>query len=349
MICSFQKNLIIKEYENREKWIDVCRGVAMVLVVLGHSMFPYDKYVYSFHMPLFFMISGYLWSNNCDFLVFFKKIIKRYLIPYFVLCFVNLFIQIVWKRYKLRTILKYVVGIFYSRGTLEWMPNCSPLWFLTALFSTLLLYYFINLFARSSRQKTVFIIVSFFIGYFLSLTDIVKIIWNIDTALVSVVFLYIGNIIKEKKFVETLNLTKKIFLGVISCIFLFASKYNPVDKVSLDDCEYGDALLFLSTSSFISLFIMTLCKDVSKVLKSKFWTLIGQNTMLFVAFDYLSGELFISFVKKVFDINFYKLCEEIYSMWIIYFGGKMCFLLIMLIVWLSIKNGYRKIRGQIYE
>ena len=48
--------------------IDVMQGIAMVLVVLGHHLFPFMPewymrmfyWIYTFHMPLFIFISGFL-------------------------------------------------------------------------------------------------------------------------------------------------------------------------------------------------------------------------------------------------------------------------------------------------
>ena len=62
----------------RLEWVDVLRGVAILLVVVGHSwrglfgadlmdeaMFAgLDRSIYSFHMPLFFMISGFYYMRG---------------------------------------------------------------------------------------------------------------------------------------------------------------------------------------------------------------------------------------------------------------------------------------------
>lgn len=65
--------------ENRYEWIDVTKGFAIILVVMGHVMVTYlnnglytNSYlysfgfplIYSFHMPLFMMVSGLLLGNQ---------------------------------------------------------------------------------------------------------------------------------------------------------------------------------------------------------------------------------------------------------------------------------------------
>ena len=60
----------------REKWVDAVKGLAIYLVILGHSIqyattrdYYYAKnsifqIIYSFHMPLFMMMSGYLFAYS---------------------------------------------------------------------------------------------------------------------------------------------------------------------------------------------------------------------------------------------------------------------------------------------
>lgn len=47
---------------NRVESIDVLKGIGILFMVLGHMHFSviFIHYVYAFHMPLFFLISGYL-------------------------------------------------------------------------------------------------------------------------------------------------------------------------------------------------------------------------------------------------------------------------------------------------
>ena len=86
--------------ENKKYYeeLTILKGIAIILVVLGHSFsftgfnildnnilnrYIHDS-IYSFHMPLFFMIAGFLTNNYKDNLnkKFYVSKIKRLLIPY---------------------------------------------------------------------------------------------------------------------------------------------------------------------------------------------------------------------------------------------------------------------------
>lgn len=49
---------------NRNYAIDVMKGIGIFLVVLGHLMSPRSPFIYSFHMPLFFILGGFLFKSD---------------------------------------------------------------------------------------------------------------------------------------------------------------------------------------------------------------------------------------------------------------------------------------------
>ena len=58
---------------NRNKYIDFLKGILIILVVLGHSFQNSKSYedliirvIYSFHMPAFMLISGYLFHRSYE-------------------------------------------------------------------------------------------------------------------------------------------------------------------------------------------------------------------------------------------------------------------------------------------
>lgn len=80
--------------------VDVVKGVAILLVILGHSFCQYSvnvgahfpllgSVVRSFQMPLFFIASGFLFTLETPFVVFLKKKAKRLIVPFFVFALLN--------------------------------------------------------------------------------------------------------------------------------------------------------------------------------------------------------------------------------------------------------------------
>ncbi len=50
--------------KQRDQTLDVLKGIGIILMVVGHSGSPIEHFVYLFHMALFFMASGYTWSDS---------------------------------------------------------------------------------------------------------------------------------------------------------------------------------------------------------------------------------------------------------------------------------------------
>lgn len=67
----------------RLEYIDILKGIGIVLVVLGHITKDRElfQFIYAFHMPLFFIVSGYFLHEKKNFII---SQAKSLLIPYFV-------------------------------------------------------------------------------------------------------------------------------------------------------------------------------------------------------------------------------------------------------------------------
>ena len=70
----------------KDKIVSMAKGLAIVLMVLGHTSFNEygGKFIYMFHMPLFFFLSGYCFKSSylSDFKKFAIKRIKGAYVPY---------------------------------------------------------------------------------------------------------------------------------------------------------------------------------------------------------------------------------------------------------------------------
>lgn len=69
----------------RESYLDIAKGLGIIMVILGHIEIGFaTKWLYSFHLPLFFFVSGICFHYKENFFHYLKKKVKRCLIPYFV-------------------------------------------------------------------------------------------------------------------------------------------------------------------------------------------------------------------------------------------------------------------------
>ena len=110
----------------REPWIDVARGIAILLVVLGHSIGvledPLNRFILSFHMPLFFFISGLTAkSQGREYFKTFYNKARGILIPQVTLAMIWIIFGVLIEGKALST--KYIIGNLFS-------------WFLVVLFYT---------------------------------------------------------------------------------------------------------------------------------------------------------------------------------------------------------------------
>ncbi len=129
----------------RNPHIDLLKGIAIITVVIGHC-WTLDSsvynFIYSFHMPLFFCISGYLFSTKAPFKKFViskaKSILKPYAFYYLCsyLCAVLVF----------KTPMGILDGI---KGLLLGGSYCgkvlnSPLWYLPLFFIASIVFYLVS-------------------------------------------------------------------------------------------------------------------------------------------------------------------------------------------------------------
>jgi fucose 4-O-acetylase-like acetyltransferase len=131
----------------RLPWLDLYKGLAILLVVLGHMNIPAraSQLIYSFHVPLFFIASGYVMAlgRQTSFRIFLARRWRTLLLPYFVFSLVGLVALLLFLpqeggfRY---TLTRSLLGILYGNGAVSPKTVLTPLWFLTCLFATELLF-----------------------------------------------------------------------------------------------------------------------------------------------------------------------------------------------------------------
>ena len=128
----------------RIAYLDMARGIGMILVVMGHIEYvnmSLLQFIYAFHMPLFFLISGILiWEKQEEknnYIALWKKKLRSILLPY---CFFSVLILMIESARLLIKGLDEWENIGQMLLQTVCLQGISTLWFLPALFMSELLF-----------------------------------------------------------------------------------------------------------------------------------------------------------------------------------------------------------------
>ncbi|MCK1998541.1 acyltransferase family protein [Psychrobacillus psychrodurans] len=295
----------------RLREIDIVRGITIFLVVLGHtgaaevSEGLVSEILRGFRMPLFFMVSGYLFSSS-KYLGNTKKLVidktRTLIIPYISFCFLSAGIWILLLILNKQEIAwgQPLIGMLYGNG--NWIVENTPIWFLVCLFSAFIIFNIILKISirLSLLSKTVLFIVLGVIGY--GVSRIIWMPWSFDIALVALLFMYIGNILKEKRILY--NHKMMLTLTSISlCMFIAVLIFNvPAD---MNNRVYGNVFLFyiggISGSLlilFISKYLLTKVKLIYSVL-----SYLGRQSILILGLHFSVGFYFADWLAYLTRLN----------------------------------------------
>lgn len=74
---------------NRNIAIDIVKAIGILMMIIGHCgqipYMPYRHFIFTFHMPLFFIISGFFYKKK-DIAMSLKSDAKHLLLPYLLSC-----------------------------------------------------------------------------------------------------------------------------------------------------------------------------------------------------------------------------------------------------------------------
>ncbi|HEY0091581.1 MAG TPA: acyltransferase family protein [Flavobacterium sp.] len=309
-----EDEILKNKNHDRLNWVDQVKGFTIFLVVYGHNFPAIEKYIYSFHMPLFIMIAGFFHPAASRFENVGKRF-KAIIIPYFIWSFLLFAFWFVASRHYGDSAalnlspVKNFIGIFYSQGDRQYMDWGIPLWFLPAIFVTFLLFHFIKKIPNENLQYTFVAIVSTLGLIYPHLTKI-NLPWSINIAMVGLLFYAFGSIVFKK--IESVS-KKQLVILMIFMGLTNACLYNLNIKVDMYRAVYGNGLLFVLSAFTGSLFILFVFKAFPIF---KFFELLGKFSLTILALQ-LVAMTFIKFVLMTAsnntDFNFSELEKFLYS------------------------------------
>lgn len=293
----------------RLNYLDYAKGIGISLVVLAHIYcFNPDinrellvVWIYSFHMPLFFIISGMLlkYKNENDIKNVIMSRIKGLLIPYLFFSFLSICVKIIINGFNKNMVIWDLIYSVIGIGI-------DVLWFLPALFIGEILFVLINNIVKNNYIK--FILIAFlFIGSTFISKENGLILLLISRGLIALGFVAIGYLGFE--FVHNKNVNI-VMLFALLVIHIVTSRINGF--VDLNNLVFNNKLLYILNSMLGSFILIELCKLV----KSNILIYLGKNSLIIMAIHLNLIYLF----NKYIGLNLYG-----------YISGLILFLLIILI------------------
>jgi len=302
-------------------WVDYVKAINIFFVVLGHTVLSasYTKFIYAFHIPLFFFLSGYFfdYSKYPNFFLFFKKRFHQLLIPYFIINFLTYLAWLLIGRHTGEdalfqiNLLEPFYGIFYGGHKGYFLHHNAPMWFLPCLFSTEMIFYL--LFKSNSKiLHYIFIVILLSLGVYGNYYQNISLPWGLSVVPTTAILYGLGswfnhNAIQKFNYKKYLILIPLSFLGLL----IFAS-FNI--KVKVSAAEYGNYFYFWMAALWGILFFISIGNLVEYLslrfkINLKFLQFIGQNTLLIFSFHLVAGGLL-----KGFTYYLLKLPLEIYQL-----------------------------------
>lgn len=274
---------------SRLKWVDIAKGIGIIFIVLGHAGNPtISKYLFWFHVPLFFMLSGYVFkplNRLSDLPLWIKKRAKKLLLTYFTYLLVFYLILIVQYfingELTLALLIKRAITSLFGGRALSYLM--SPMWFITTLLLTQVLFAYISL---KCKKQHVFLIIGIFyllahLESLLAQHMAIYIPFNADVVLLALTFYAIGYYLKD--ILSDLTTHKKMVLSAIAfgmIAFLLDIRGVINYYLDLNMLVYNNLILDLVLPISFSLMVCFFCQLLEKIsLITEILSSIGKSSL----------------------------------------------------------------------
>lgn len=301
--------------KQRITWIDATKAILFICVVIGHSTSSQILHgvIYTFHIPLFIILSGFTMkdpkTSEDIYKIFLKSFTSLYLPMVITYAIESCFLLLGTDSMSL--------GNYFSLFFSKVLNSVGIVWFFCALFYARVLYAFL-IFLKLEKPHYICLIAS--ISYFVFLFFPTFHLQNLDTVPIFIALLYLGRLLK--KYEKYLSMDFPLLSIISFCIvFCFA------DKIQLDVGLrwYSGGFYVFLVPLCAMYFVLTFCIQINNIpFVQKIASFTGQNTVLLVCIHHLD-HFFIS--EKSFSespLNILYIFVRLFFIFILFFLIKGC-------------------------
>lgn len=307
--------------KERDISLDVIKGLLIILVVLGHSIqrniSNYEdnvifSVIYSFHMPMFMFISGYIaiFTKKFDFNLL-KKKVSTLLIPFVIWTIISAI-----ERYLkgIDSIYGYLISLFIQ-------PD-SGLWFLWVLFLNFIVITFLVNMQQIIKNHVITVLITIVMLFIVAW--VVRIL-GLNLLAFHFVFFYAGFLFAKYKNIfherDKLILVTSLILSLVLVPFwhiskgpLFLSNFNlPILNIPI--VRYAINILYDYLTAFsVIFFIFYLVRMISGLSENKILAYFGTKTLdIYVLHFYFLQGIGTGYTKIITTFIFATICSVLVS------------------------------------
>lgn len=314
----------------RISWIDNLRWLWIILIVMWHSYFPDSsllvKYLFSFHVILFFFLSWYLYNDekHNDIVKFIKNKLNRLIIPFIM------FNIIMFSYYKFAHIAfgtEYNVGLIpFIKWLLYWIyipthPDFIlanvPTWFLVSLFMVSIYYFVINKFIKNRYNRIALLFTISILIYIESKNISFRLPWSMEISAMATLFYWIWHSFKQEisNFVNKINYYYLLLIPILvwfNLLFLSWTNFST-------NFYWNNYLIFLLDwiSGTITFIILSKIIWENSILSFLWKNSIIVLGMEWIKFLVLSMIIRLSFGNLVFEKSYLIWFVQLFSTFVV--------------------------------
>lgn len=293
--------------KKRIEEIDICKGIGILLVMMGHFQIlgGMSIWVHAFYMPLFVLLSGFVYRKK-DFFDLFRSL----MIPYFTfgtLCIIGL--DGIFRGGE--DVKLHMIGLLCGGCAPNYkIVAASPLWYVSMIFVLQCIYSIMDDCIRKKVHLFVLCCILGALGWMLSIyRNKINMIYNIDIVLIMMPFFHLArmygervlNILKSKKWISYVA-----FVVLFSVSFVCSEMNGTVNVFNM--VIPGNKILFYfngvtgSCSVLCIAIFLSKCRMMRRI--SAVFSYLGRRTIILLPFHFPFA-IGWSYIRDRYDLPFY--------------------------------------------
>ena len=273
--------------------LDITKGIGILLVIVGHCnaipYMPIRHLIFTFHMPLFFLVSGYLYRAK-DIKESLKKDLKHLGIPYVITCLAVILYYCLYyhvtRSHNAEHLKSYLFATIWGSGSahickyLSDLPAIGAIWFLPALLICKNVYNILPDNRRLLLSSVIFIFATLIGRYLIYLP------FSALSGLSAILFYAIGDYLKK---IRRIHICFWV-LGILCWFISFKYSHLYIVQPQLD--LYFIDVFGATTATILVYLLSSLLTRIPFLSQCLTWT--GKNSLTILCFHLIDIDCYIS-------------------------------------------------------